>query len=42
MSTLALEADERVAGVEINDYSLSVALMDGRTISVRSLGIHDC
>jgi hypothetical protein len=34
MGTLALAADERVAGVEIDENSLSVALMDGRTISV--------
>jgi hypothetical protein len=34
MGTLALGADERVAGVEITDDVLSVALMDGRTISV--------
>jgi hypothetical protein len=34
MGTLALAADERVAGVEITDDMLSVSLMDGRTISV--------
>lgn len=34
MGTLALGADERVAAVEISDDALSVALMDGRTISV--------
>jgi hypothetical protein len=34
MGTLALAADERVTGVEITDDTLSVALMDGRTISV--------
>ena len=34
MGTLALMADERVAGVEISDDTLSVSLMDGRTISV--------
>lgn len=34
MGTLALGADERVAGVELNDDTLSVALHDGRTISV--------
>jgi hypothetical protein len=34
MGTLALAADERVAGVEITDDALSVSLMDGRTISV--------
>jgi Protein of unknown function (DUF2442) len=34
MGTLALEADERVAGVEITDDVLAVSLMDGRTISV--------
>lgn len=34
MGTLALGADERVAAVEITDDALSVALMDGRTISV--------
>jgi hypothetical protein len=33
MGTLALAADERVAGVEFDENSLSVALMDGRTIS---------
>jgi hypothetical protein len=34
MGTLALAADERVAGVEITDDVLTVSLMDGRTISV--------
>lgn len=34
MGTLALQADERVSAVEITDDILSVALMDGRTISV--------
>lgn len=34
MGTLALAADERVAGVELTDDVLSVALKDGRTISV--------
>lgn len=34
MGTLALAADERVAGVEFTDDALSVALKDGRTISV--------
>ena len=34
MGTLALAADERVAGVEFNDDALSVALMDGRVITV--------
>ena len=34
MGTLALGADERVAGVEINEDTLTVALHDGRTISV--------
>lgn len=34
MGILALKADERVAGVSINDDSLSVSLKDGRTISV--------
>ena len=34
MGTLALGADERVAGVEITDDALSVALKDGRVISV--------
>lgn len=34
MGILALAADERVAGVEINEDELSVRLMDGRTISV--------
>jgi hypothetical protein len=34
MGTLALAADERVAGVEITDDTLTVSLMDGRTISV--------
>jgi hypothetical protein len=34
MGTLALAADERVAGVEVSDDSLTVALMDGRVISV--------
>jgi len=31
---LALKADERVAGVSVTEDSLSVALKDGRTISV--------
>ena len=34
MGILALAADERVAGVELTDDTLAVALMDGRTISV--------
>lgn len=34
MGILALQADERVAEVEINDDALSVSLMDGRKISV--------
>ena len=34
MGTLALAADERVATVAVTDDSLSVTLMDGRTISV--------
>jgi hypothetical protein len=34
MGTLALAADERVAGVDITEDTLSVRLMDGRTISV--------
>jgi hypothetical protein len=34
MGTLALGADERVASVEFSEDTLSVALMDGRTISV--------
>ena len=34
MGILAQAADERVAGVEFSDDSLSVALKDGRTISV--------
>jgi len=34
MGTLALAADERVAGVEFTDDALSVALMDGRVIAV--------
>ena len=34
MGTLALAADERVAGVETTDDVLTVSLMDGRTISV--------
>jgi Protein of unknown function (DUF2442) len=34
MGTLALAADERVAGVKINQDTLTVSLMDGRTISV--------
>jgi hypothetical protein len=34
MGILALAADERVSGVELTDDSLSVALMDGRTIIV--------
>jgi Protein of unknown function (DUF2442) len=34
MGILALKADERVAGVSFTSDSLSVALMDGRTITV--------
>ena len=34
MGILAPRADERVTGVEFTDDELSVALMDGRTISV--------
>jgi hypothetical protein len=34
MGTLALQADERVADVEVSEDTLTVALMDGRTISV--------
>ncbi len=34
MGILALAADERVADLEITDDTLSVQLMDGRTISV--------
>jgi hypothetical protein len=34
MGILALKADERVSGVSFTADSLSVSLMDGRTISV--------
>lgn len=34
MGILALTADERVADVKITDDTLSVQLLDGRTISV--------
>ncbi len=34
MSTSAIETDERVRGVEITEDMLTVALMDGRCISV--------
>ena len=34
MGTLALAADERVTDVEFTDDALSVALMDGRVITV--------
>jgi hypothetical protein len=34
MGILALKADERVSGVSFSADSLSVSLMDGRTISV--------
>jgi hypothetical protein len=34
MGTLALAADERVADLDITEDTLSVRLMDGRTISV--------
>ena len=34
MSALAVAADERVAGVEVTDDTLTVALMDGRSIAV--------
>ncbi len=34
MGILALAADERVKGVQITEDTVSVSLMDGRTISV--------
>lgn len=34
MNTLAVAADERVRGVEVTEDALTVALMDGRSISV--------
>ena len=34
MGILALAADERVANVEVSEDTLSVSLMDGRTITV--------
>jgi hypothetical protein len=34
MGILALEADERVKEVQVSDETLSVGLMDGRTIIV--------
>ncbi len=34
MSTSVVAADERVAGVEFSEDSLTVRLMDGRSISV--------
>jgi hypothetical protein len=34
MGTLALAADERVSGVEFTEDTLSVALMDGRVITI--------
>jgi len=34
MGILALAADERVADVEVSEDTLSVRLMDGRTITV--------
>ncbi len=34
MGILALKADERISGVSFSADSLSVSLMDGRTISV--------
>ena len=34
MGILALAADERVADVEVTEDTLSVTLMDGRTITV--------
>ncbi len=34
MGILALAADERVSDVEVSEDTLSVRLMDGRTISV--------
>lgn len=37
MGTLAVGADERVVDVEVNDDTLTVALRDGRTISVPTL-----
>ncbi len=34
MGILALAADERVKGVQVSEDTLSVSLMDGRTITV--------
>jgi hypothetical protein len=34
MTTLAVATDERVRGVEVTEDTLSVTLMDGRSISV--------
>ena len=34
MGILAPQADERVKAVQIDEYTLSVELMDGRTISI--------
>ncbi len=34
MGTSAIATDERVAGVEVYEFDLHVALMNGRTISV--------
>lgn len=34
MGTLALGADERVSAVDVDDDTLTVGLVDGRTISV--------
>ena len=42
MGTLALAADERVAGVETTDDVLTVSLMDGRTISVPLVWYRHC
>jgi hypothetical protein len=42
MGILALAADERVSSVGFTGDSLSVALMDGRTITFPWFGIRSC
>ena len=42
MGILALSADERVRDVRISEDTLTVDLMDGRTISVPCCGTRGC
>jgi hypothetical protein len=42
MGILAMQADERVKDVRFTEETISVDLMDGRTITVPWFGIQDC